>query len=49
MRSKTSAAPFLASLILLVLGSLAVQAKSTETSVLSLPPEAALCFPTRGR
>jgi len=38
MRSKTSAAPFLASLILLVLGSLAAQAKSTETSVLSLPP-----------
>jgi ligand-binding sensor domain-containing protein len=38
MRSKTSAAQFLVSLVLSLLGSLAAQARSTETSVLSLPP-----------
>jgi len=37
MRSKTSAALFLVSLLILVLGSLAAQAKPTETPVLSLP------------
>ena len=38
MRSKTSAALFLVSLFILLLGSLAVQAKPIETPVLSLPP-----------
>src|SRR5208282_327625 len=37
MRSNTSAAFFLALMLVLVLGSLAVQAKTTETTVLSLP------------
>src|SRR4029077_17007507 len=39
MRSKTSAALFLAVLAIISLGSLAAQAKSTETPVLSLPPK----------
>jgi diguanylate cyclase (GGDEF)-like protein len=37
MRSKTSAAFFLATLVILALGSLASQAKPTDTPVLSLP------------
>ena len=37
MRGKTSAAFFLAIVLILVLGSLAAQAKPTETPVLSLP------------
>jgi diguanylate cyclase (GGDEF)-like protein len=37
MRSKTSAALFVVTLVILVLGSLAAQAKPTETPVLSLP------------
>ena len=37
MRSKTSAGFFIVTLVILVLGSLAAQAKPTETPVLSLP------------
>ncbi|MGB7284285.1 MAG: diguanylate cyclase [Candidatus Acidiferrum sp.] len=39
MRSKTSAALFLANLVIFFLGSLAAQAMPTETTVLSLPPK----------
>lgn len=39
MRSKRSAAPFLIGLILVQLGFLAAQAKSSESTVLSLPPK----------
>ncbi|MGC1417910.1 MAG: diguanylate cyclase [Candidatus Acidiferrum sp.] len=39
MRSKTSAAFFVVTLVILLLGSLAAQAKPTETPALSLPPK----------
>ncbi|MGC2528583.1 MAG: diguanylate cyclase [Candidatus Acidiferrum sp.] len=39
MRSKTSAAFFAVTLVILLLGSLAAQAKPTETPALSLPPK----------
>ena len=48
MRSKTSAAFFLATLVILALGSLASQAKPTDTPVLSLPHRPRYVFQSVG-
>src|ERR1700692_907584 len=48
MRSKTSAAFFLATLVILALGSLASPAKPTDTPVLSLPPRPHYVFESVG-